>query len=574
MTQVTILGGGVAGLTAAHELAERGVDVTVYERNDRFGGKARSLPGPQLGDGAALPAEHGFRFFPSFYNHLFDTMARTPLSPSAAGDSVAGAETATVAENLVPTTQMLQAVTDGPAQLMVTDRPQSLAEWRERLQSVFGGEHVPADESAYFVERILTLLTSCDQRFDEEYERTPWWEFINAEAMSPGYQKFIAYGLTQSLVAMRPQVSSTRTIGRIYLQMIRGLFEESIHADQLLNGPTNRAWIDPWTDYLEELGVTLETGVTVTEIECDGERVTGVELDRAGKREFVDSADYYIAAVPVEAMIELTTPELEAAAPALAGLERIDTAWMNGLQYYLAEDVPTAHGHGVYYDSPWALTSISQRQFWDGFEDQVDEDVGGILSVIISEWEEPGIVYNKPATACTREELATEVFEQMKAHLNRGETVLADDNLLASFVDPALSYDDKAGRLANREPLLINTVGSRQYRPTATLECPNLLLAADYVRTNTDLASMESANEAGRRAVNAILEREGMASRCELWDFEKLDLFEPARREDELRFRLGLPHPGSASPALWEGYRRVTAGPRTAGKLVTRLLER
>src|SRR5947209_1732011 len=41
--RVAVLGGGVAGLSAAHELIERGFDVTVYERNDVFGGKARSL---------------------------------------------------------------------------------------------------------------------------------------------------------------------------------------------------------------------------------------------------------------------------------------------------------------------------------------------------------------------------------------------------------------------------------------------------------------------------------------------------------------------------------------------------
>ena len=28
---------------------------------------------------ALVPGEHGFRFFPSFYRHLFDTMARTPV---------------------------------------------------------------------------------------------------------------------------------------------------------------------------------------------------------------------------------------------------------------------------------------------------------------------------------------------------------------------------------------------------------------------------------------------------------------------------------------------------------------
>ena len=40
---VAILDGGVGGLSTAHELAERGFSVTVYERNATFGGKARSL---------------------------------------------------------------------------------------------------------------------------------------------------------------------------------------------------------------------------------------------------------------------------------------------------------------------------------------------------------------------------------------------------------------------------------------------------------------------------------------------------------------------------------------------------
>jgi len=79
--QVAIFGGGVAGLSAAHELVERGFKVTVYEKNDVFGGKARSIPVPNTGvDGRKdLPGEHGFRFFPAFYKHIPDTMQRIPF---------------------------------------------------------------------------------------------------------------------------------------------------------------------------------------------------------------------------------------------------------------------------------------------------------------------------------------------------------------------------------------------------------------------------------------------------------------------------------------------------------------
>ncbi len=77
---VAVFGGGVAGLSAAHELAERGFQVHVYERKPVLGGKARSIPVPNSGVNGRLPlpGEHGFRFFPGFYRHVIDTMRRTP----------------------------------------------------------------------------------------------------------------------------------------------------------------------------------------------------------------------------------------------------------------------------------------------------------------------------------------------------------------------------------------------------------------------------------------------------------------------------------------------------------------
>src|SRR4051812_30318975 len=103
MTSVAVLGGGIGGLTAAHELAERGFDVTVYEARDRPGGKARSLPATGTGAGgrADLPAEHGFRFFPGFYRHVPDTMRRIPHGDRPRGvlDHLAGATRVLIARD-------------------------------------------------------------------------------------------------------------------------------------------------------------------------------------------------------------------------------------------------------------------------------------------------------------------------------------------------------------------------------------------------------------------------------------------------------------------------------------------
>lgn len=538
---VAVLGGGVAGLSAAQELTERGFDVTVYERNDRFGGKARSMPVPGTeGSGPPLPGEHGFRFFPGFYRHVTDTMARIPY----------GNEGRTVFDNLVPTTRMLQIRDGGEYEEIPVETLRNVGKWRTALRTLFARDRVPVAESNFFADRLLTFLTSSEARRREEYEQLSWWEFIDAEHRSKAYQQFLGYGVTQLLVAMRPQVSSTRTIGRIYLQLLGGLFDRNFRADTILAGPTNDVWIDPWTTYLESLGVDLRTNATVQEIACDGERVTGVVIE-VGEETTEIMADYYVAAIPAEAKARLLTEDLLAADPSLAGITKLETAWMSGLQFYLREDVPAVHGHLVFFNSPWALTAISQRQFWSEFDLDAcgDGEVEGILSVIISEWDEPGIRYGKPARECTPEEIIAETIAQMNAGFP--EELLTAENVVEWFLDPALVVGED-GDLSNREPLLVNTVGSLQYRPEAGTDIENLVLAADYVRTNTDLASMEGANEAARRATNAILSRSGIFARpCEVWNLEEPRIFEPLKSQDAVGYRLGLPHPGRVGTPLW-----------------------
>ncbi len=246
--------------------------------------------------------------------------------------------------------------------------------------------------------------------------------------------------------------------------------------------------------------------------------------------------------MPVEDVIDLITPEMIKADPALSSLFTLDdiTEWMNGIQIYLKEDVPLAHGHSIYVDSPWALTSISQAQFWKhvSLSGYGDGTVRGIISVDISEWSEPGL-NGKAAKDCTPEEIKAEVWEQLKRSLNYGDVVILKDEQLHSWsLDPSLQRHE--GTTANEEPLLVNLVDTWKLRPEAVTRIPNLFLASDYVRTFTDLATMEAANEAARRAVNGILDAAGSAAnRCAVWQLHEPEIFAPWRELDFIRLRAG-----------------------------------
>ncbi|WP_242579159.1 FAD-dependent oxidoreductase [Streptomyces sp. MST-110588] len=546
---MAVLGGGVAGLTAAHELAERGFQVTVYERKpDGLGGKARSMdvPGSARGGRKPLPGEHGFRFIPGIYHNLPDTLRRIPFPGNAHGCH----------DNLVASTEVMLARTGGREDIRIPFSslgtpppvltPDAFLRMLTGLLETF--TNLPAHEIAYFANRLLVFFTSCERRRLEVWERTPWWSFLRAASMSANYQRLLAIGLTRNIVATKAEIASTKTVATcaeafIFNVLGRGADGEP---DRVLNLPTNEAWITPWVNHLRSLGVEFRVGWTVRDLTLAGGRITeAVVDDPRGARRSVQ-ADHFVQAMPVEHARRTWNASVRAADPQLARCDKLETDWMTGIQFYLTEPTPIIHGHVNHIDSPWSLTAVGQAQYWKNRDFRADYGDGvaaDCLSVDISEWDRPGILYGRTAKQCTREEVAREVWAQMKAGLNdTGKTVLRDSTLHSWFLDPAV---DGLGtpRPTNDEQLLIHPTGTWFNRPSPRTAIPNLFLAGDYVAVDIDLATMEGANASARQAVNALLDAAGSgAGRCEVKRLYRAPEFEALKKHDETRLRWGLPN--------------------------------
>ena len=132
---------------------------------------------------------------------------------------------------------------------------------------------------------------------------------------------------------------SARTGGTILLQLLFDLARPGRQVDRVLNGPTNDVWIDPWLGYLRSLGVDYRTEHQVQADPHERRRVSHVSIVAHGQP-FDDTADFYVAALPVEVMRLLATDEIKQAEPRLAGLNLLRTRWMNGIMFYLDRDVP------------------------------------------------------------------------------------------------------------------------------------------------------------------------------------------------------------------------------------------
>lgn len=549
---VAIFGGGVAGLSAAHELIRLGYRVDVYERSATLGGKAQSqsVAGTAAGSRLDLPGEHGFRFYPSFYRYLILTMSEIPLDP----DKLDGPK---VADNLHPCDEAGFGAADGGGlRKMLRREPRSFFDLAATLSLFFEDLRVSPLDAGRFGKKMLRYLSSCRARRDKDFEAISWWQYVDGDSYEPKFQKYLR-SVPRIMVAMDPRSGSARTIGNISMQLIVDYGKDGVNNDRTLIGPTTDKWIRPWQAFLERQGVAFHLGQGITRFDFDEEagRITGAHV--AGQSEPV-KADYYLLAAPLEVAVGLVTDEMgeregldrlrkirDMGLADSSGIVSLDdpkmTDWMVGIQFYLREDVPLVRGHVFFPDSPWALSVISQAQFWglsgEGhFRDRFGSgDTGGILSVDVSAWNVPGILYNKPAKQCTREEIRAEVWAQLKAGLNGGGRTLLTDDLLCGEpnLDAGIQFPSPAAP-TNATPLLVHPPDSWNLRPKAATGIPNLMLAADYVQNETILACMEGANEAARAAVKAILAEDGRPYDRPDMPLTEPSIFDGAKRLDEI----------------------------------------
>lgn len=549
---VAIFGAGVAGLTAAHELVERGFRVVVYER-DHLGGKAWSLPvpGSAASGRAGLPGEHGFRFFPGFYKNLGDTMRRIPLPDggtvydrlvraSTYRSSFAGQQDLTVPLSMPP-----RGVT-----------PQAVGE--TLLAGLVEARKLPPNEGMYFVSKLGVYVTSCDERRFGQWDYVSWKDFIREDQMSEEYRKVVSRSLVRNLAATKSSEASTHSIGLIGEASAMSLMgrgnDQNATFDRVLDGPTSEVWLDHWVALLRRLGVTFSVGSTVTALEMRGGRVARARVADARVNPDWVNADWFVCAIPLERTAQLLTRDVLVADPRLESITRLRTDWMSGLQFYLREPLPLTNGHVNYVDSPFAITSISQAQFWRrDFSAYGDGSAKDCLSTIISDWVTPGILFGKTAKQCTPAEIAQETWAQMKAHLNdSGEDVLRDENLHSWFLDPAITASGTP-EARNDTPLFIQSPGSWADRPSSVTGIPNLFLAGDWVRTHINVTTMDGANQGGRQAANGVLgAARSNAPRCQLWELYRPPEYEWFKVVDRNRYQQGLPNmfdPDRAAPA-------------------------
>lgn len=514
------------------------------------------------------PAEHGFRFFPSFYRHLFDTMKRTQIVTPR--DFEAGRST--VFDNLVAT-DGLGLARAAPARSFVIPRspPIAFETLRKYLDLALTELDYTVEDIARYQLKLFKYMTSCRERRVTQYENMSWGEFVEVQRFSPVCRRHVEFG-PQMTAALRGSLSDTRTQGTITVQLLLDQLRTSSHVDSTLDGPTSGMWLDHWHEFLAVQNVRFRRGRLTDFVARAGKVVPVLESPTLDDTKTVEvNADYFIFALSLPELYALAPRFLAAASatgqplPADNDFDRVrgfverdlagDTLakdlqrdeprgplqHLSGIQFYFATDIRFWRGHTQYLDAPWGLTSISQPQFW--LRARTPRDLyRSVLSVDIGIWNQK--YRGLTAWECKPDQLAQYTWEQIRDHhLTAFRAQYGEQADLPHPVAYALDNDLVLGgqddTRQDTTPFLVNRTGAYPRRPGRLhpaggdhagmprypIWASQYVIAGTFAQTYTRLTSMEGANESARHAVNAVIAAaNAQCEPCEIWDPEACEL--------------------------------------------------
>jgi hypothetical protein len=235
-----------------------------------------------------LTGEHGFRFFPSYYRHLRNTLRRVPtfeydhrqipqLTTRESGE--------TVLHNLVNTPVQALAGTGTNPLLYPRCPAPSVGGIAHQLKSVLLERGYDLRDIGQFIIRIVRYMSTGSRRRALELDRISWWQYLRGYDPVTGTYRFrysdrFTRDLGESprvLAAFDAEWGDAHTNGNTLVQLLLNQFHKTEDVDQVLNGPTSEAWFEHWEQYLRE---RLEVRFVAASLEQLAEGATAADASK------------------------------------------------------------------------------------------------------------------------------------------------------------------------------------------------------------------------------------------------------------------------------------------------------
>jgi hypothetical protein len=476
--RVTIAGGGVAGLTAALRLAERGYRVKLYEQKPTLGGNL----GSRRVDGGYLDV------YPHMYLNWYHNFWRLLAD--------AGVERR---KRFAPVPKVGQLERGQfPRFTELTDMYSA----SHMFDNLFSGVGPAADMFVYgyasvdlLAERLNPMMNVHGMTLNSFLRTRPYM----TERAAAAYDSFVTTVWA---------VSSKLVSAADYRRFLEYSVAEPSPDLWLARGPAGREVIDPITVALEAAGAELSCSVQVTGVSCTNGRVDRIALQRTEfdpasqtwigtGEQWTDEVDELILALPPTALARVVRAgdpgrRLVDAAPELAGVSHLRAQNIPILNLYFTRRLASIPAEPVgLFGSRLALAFTDISQVWDG-------DQFGNRTVLAASASDPDWLAGP-----TREDDGLAIVEELAKYLDFEAGASWGDS---NDVDwERTRYDPNLDSL-----LFVNETGSEDWRPAADCEeLANVAFAGDFCRGRIGMATIEAGVTSGLEAAGVIVQRRG-----------------------------------------------------------------
>ena len=444
--RVVIIGGGLAGLSAAAALSARGLQVTLLEMRRRVGGRAASFEDP-LSGGLVDACQHVAM---GCCTNFLDLMKQSGLE----NDFYRDRTMVFIGPNGVRSICSTQPWLPAPLHL---------------LPMLWGLGHLSIFQRAAVVWGMLRLAWLRPSRLSDAKTTGKWLASIGqpAEAIRLFWQPVMESALGESIDLV--DLAAARKV------VVDGFFGNR-HASDLVIPKKSLGEMFGFglCDWLIGRGVHVRTSVTVSKIECNE---TGPKIS-LGTGEII-SADSVVVAVPWKRAVSLVGDLLPPFPLLPQGSAADQEACLSG------SPITAVH---LWFDRPFLdvphavlVGQVSQWVFRPEYASEVDsKQHSGYCQVVISA--------SRNVLAIGREQLLEKILEELQTFWPKAA--------LANLVDWRIVTDPTA--------VLSVRPGVDRIRPTSVTKNSAVHLAGDWTATGWP-STMEGAVLSGRIAADGVL---------------------------------------------------------------------
>jgi carotenoid phi-ring synthase / carotenoid chi-ring synthase len=451
--KVAVIGGGIAGISAAANLCERNFEVTIFEKNHYLGGKLGSWTFESKGE--VLRAEHGFHaFFRQYYN-LRAFMKKLGID-----------------RHLIPIEDYVILYQDGKRQgFRGIDNTPGFNILDLRKKGVFNFLTYLNPLSMSY----LNLLRYHPDRTFEKFDGMSFAQFAKQTRMPPNMQ-LVFTSFARAFFAEPEKISMAELIKGFHFYFLSnddGLFYDVLEDD------FEHTFLQPCQDFLWSHGVDIRLDHPVQRIGYKGNQflICGEIFDycvltldaKQVKRLVENSPDLLAYQIFHEQMRQLRCTDRYA----------VYRIWTD--KFETQKDLPFF----VFTDRLKCLDSVT---FYHAMEKESAEwsrkNGGGIFE--LHSYSLPDDLKDDDAV---KKQLMEEFFH---------------------FFPELNGLQVRHEFFQHRDDFPAFHVGQHIQRPAVHTEVPNLFLAGDWVKLPVPAMLMEAAYTSGALAANGILEKEGL----------------------------------------------------------------